>query len=92
MLGRREVEGASFYRPHGCVFCAGRGLRGRMGLFEMFRMNSDLACAIADGVNEHELRRLHRKQGGRCLVDDGVEKCLAGLTTVGEVGRVSSFL
>ena len=92
MLGRREVEGASFYRSHGCVFCAGRGLRGRMGLFEMFRMNSDLACAIADGVNEHELRRLHRKQGGRCLVDDGVEKCLAGLTTVGEVGRVSSFL
>ena len=92
MLGRREIEGASFCRPHGCVFCAGRGLRGRLGLFELFRMNADLACAIADGANEHELRRIHREHGGRCLVDDGIEKCLAGLTTIGEVGRVSSFV
>lgn len=92
LLGRNDVKGAAFYRPCGCVFCAGRGLRGRMGLFELFRTDADLAAAIADGANEHALRKLHRERGGRCLVDDGVEKCLAGLTTVNEVGRVSSFV
>lgn len=91
-LGRPEIKGSAFYRPHGCVFCAGRGLRGRMGLFELFRMDADIASAIADGANEHVLRQLYREHGGRSLVDDGIEKCLAGLTTVGEVGRVSSFV
>ena len=92
VLGQREIEGASFYRPHGCVFCAGRGLRGRTGLFELFRMDADIASAIADGANEHELRKLHREHGGRCLVDDGIGKCRIGQTTVDEVSRVSSFI
>ena len=91
-LGRPDVRGATFCRPHGCVFCAGRGLRGRTGLFELFQVNADLATAIAEGANEHTLRKFHRELGGRSIVDDGVEKCLAGLTTVGEVSRVASFI
>lgn len=92
VLGQREIEGAPFYRPRGCVFCAGRGLRGRTGLFELFRMDADIASAIADGANEHVLRKLYREHGGRCLVDDGIGKCRIGQTTVGEVSRVSSFV
>lgn len=88
-LGRRELEGAQVYGRGGCVYCAGRGLRGRIGLFELFRPDVDMQSAIADGASEHEIRRLYRAAGGRMLVDDGLDKCLAGLTTVDEVGRAA---
>ena len=32
-LGCGELVGAEVYERRGCVFCAGRGLRGRIGLF-----------------------------------------------------------
>jgi len=88
-LGRNDLVGAEIYDRRGCVFCAGRGLRGRIGLFELFRPNVDIQSAIADGAGEHEIRKLNRSAGGRTLLDDGIEKCLAGLTTVEEVGRVA---
>ena len=88
-LGRPDIMGTRVYGCGGCVFCAGRGLRGRIGLFEMFRPNVDIQSAIADGASEHEIRSLSSAAGGRTLLDDGVDKCLAGLTTVEEVGRVA---
>ena len=88
-LGRPDIEGAGVYGRGGCVYCAGRGLRGRIGLFELFRTNVDIQSAIADGAGEHEIRKLSSSAGGRTLLDDGVDKCLAGLTTVEEVARVA---
>ena len=88
-LGIKELEGHRIYRPRGCVYCAGRGLRGRTGLFEMFRPDVDISSAIADGMGEHELRQLYREKGGRTLLEDGVQKCLSGVTTISEVSRVA---
>lgn len=91
LLGRDDIVGSTLYRARGCVFCAGRGVRGRLGLFELFRPDVDIAAAIADGAGENEIRRAHRTRGGRRLADDGLAKCLAGLTTAREVGRVALF-
>lgn len=91
LLGRGDLVGETVYHPKGCVYCAGKGYLGRIGLFELFRPDVEVASAIADGANEHEIRRLHRAKGGRFLVDDGIDKCLTGLTSVGEVGRVSFY-
>ena len=88
-LGSDALVGQTLYRPGGCAYCAGRGLRGRLGLFELFRPDVEVASAIADGMGEHALRRLNQSRGGRTLLDDGLAKCLAGLTTVSEVGRVT---
>ena len=88
-LGRPDIEGAGVYDRGGCVYCAGRGLRSRIGLFELFRPNVDIQSAIADGASEHEIRGISSSAGGRTLLDDGVDKCLAGLTTVEEVARVA---
>ena len=90
-LGRHDLAGATVYRSRGCVYCAGKGMCGRLGLFELFRPDVDIASAIADGVGEHDIRRAFRANGGRCLVDDGIEKCMNGLTTLSEVGRVALY-
>lgn len=89
LMGRPTAVGTQVFAPHGCVYCAGRGLRGRMGLFEMFRPDGDVGAAISDGAHEMEIRKLARSKGCRSLLDDGWEKCLSGLTTVSEVARVA---
>ncbi len=89
MFGTPLLEGSTVYRAHGCVCCAGRGLRGRLGLFELFRPNVDIASAIADGAPEPELRRLCAASGYRTLLDDGWMKCQRGETATSEVFRVA---
>ena len=89
MLGRPELEGKTAWRPHGCVYCAGRGLRGRMGLFEFFKPDVTVSSAIASGATESQIATYRREQGEKTLMDDGLEKCLAGLTTIREVHRVA---
>lgn len=89
LLGHSELEGQTFYRPRGCVYCAGRGLRGRLGLFELFRPDLDVSSAIALGRTEPEIKALLREKGQRTLLHDGIYKCLNGLTTAREVSRVA---
>ena len=60
-----------------------------MGLFEFFRPDTELASAIAAGMPEQELAMLRRKHGQRTLTEDGLGKCLSGLTTLKEVYRVA---
>ena len=88
-FGMPDLEGRTVWRPRGCVYCAGRGMRGRIGLFEFFKPDSEISSAIASGVPEGELVRLSRIHGERSLVEDGLSKCLNGLTTLDEVYRVA---
>ena len=89
LFGHPELEGRTVWRPHGCVYCAGRGMRGRLGLFEFFRPDSVISSAIASGAAEAEIDSLRRAQGQRTLMEDGLGKCLSGLTTLREVYRVA---
>ena len=86
---RPELEGRPAWRAHGCVYCGGRGLRGRTGLFELFGPDSETAAAIAAGVPEGRLCELRRARGERTLADEGILKCLSGMTTIREVQRVA---
>ena len=89
LFSRPELEGRTVWKPHGCVYCAGRGLRGRMGLFEFFKPDLEMSTAIAAGATEPELAALRRAHGERTLTEDGLGKCLAGYTTLREVYRVA---
>ena len=91
MFGRPELEGQTAFRPHGCVYCAGRGLRGRMGLFEFFKPDTDISSAIASGASESTIVAMRRERGQLSLTDDGIKKCLSGLTTLREVNRVAGL-
>lgn len=90
-FGMPDLEGRTVWRPRGCVHCAGRGMRGRIGLFEFFKPDGEISSAIASGVPEGELVRLSRIHGERSLVEDGIAKCLNGLTTLDEVYRVAGM-
>ncbi len=73
------------YEPAGCPLCTGTGYRGRIGLFETLWIDEALAQLIAEGANEGQL--VAAAQDYVALWDDGRDKLLAGITSLGEVLR-----
>jgi type IV pilus assembly protein PilB len=89
-LGREELAGLKAFAPAGCLYCAGRGYAGRIGLFECLEPDAALGARIADGWDEGRLLEELRKKGFRSLMDDAVAKVLEGVTTVAEVLDVTN--
>lgn len=83
-----ESEEATFFSPVGCSDCSGKGYRGRIGIYELALIGSDLRRMIQDGVPEQDMEAA--AFGGRnTLASNGRELVLGGVTTIEEVLRVS---
>lgn len=74
----------------GCPKCHGRGFKGRVGIYELVPVTSEIRSLVAEKADIAELRVEARKQGFRSLLQDGLLKAAKGLTTVDEVLRVCS--
>ncbi|MSR61081.1 MAG: type II/IV secretion system protein [Planctomycetes bacterium] len=84
------VAGCKFARGRGCRACEGSGFRGRLALFELFELDSDLRDAVFRGEPLERIRASALASGRlRPLIHSGTSKILAGLTTVTEVLRVT---
>ncbi len=71
-----------------CERCLGTGYYGRVGVFEIMRMTDELRQLTADRQDAVKLFHAARAQGFRTMMDDGLEKVTAGLTTKVELDRV----
>jgi general secretion pathway protein E len=87
-LGRPSLVGRAAWTPSaaGCPECLG-GYKGRTGIHELLAVSPALAEAIRTGAPPAELRRLAAEMGARDMLDDGVDKIMAGATSVAEVLR-----
>jgi type II secretory ATPase GspE/PulE/Tfp pilus assembly ATPase PilB-like protein len=74
----------------GCEACRGTGFRGRMAVHELLAATDEVRSLVARGVPVAELRAQAVADGMRTLKQDGIEKVLAGFTTLDEVRAVSS--
>ncbi len=90
-LGLRPdiVKKANFMRGKGCTYCAKTGYRGRMAIFELMVMSSQIREMTFKGEATQVIRKVARKQGMRTLFEDGMIKSLKGLTTLDEVLRIT---
>jgi type IV pilus assembly protein PilB len=84
-FGIADAAGETVYESAGCLYCAGRGFSGRMGLFECLAPDLELTALIAKGAPEVELAAHLRRSNFKTLLADGAAKVRAGLTTVREV-------
>lgn len=87
LLGGAIKPGKKLWRKGGCEACHHEGYRGRAGLYEVVAVDDRLQAMIHNGVAEAELERAARVDNP-ALLDDGVAKVKAGVTTVEEVARV----
>ncbi|MCL4207046.1 MAG: GspE/PulE family protein [Pirellulaceae bacterium] len=84
-LGNPDAAGQVVYEPAGCLYCANRGLVGRLGLFELLPVDESVSRHIVDGADEAALAGEIRRRGIPRLVDDALSKLYEGQTTVQEV-------
>jgi general secretion pathway protein E len=78
----------SLKSPVGCDRCRGTGYRGRIGLFEIFRLNDDMHELVLKRESTRTLADCARRNGMRTLGQSGWDKVKAGYTTLDEVLRV----
>lgn len=88
-LGMPFEKDRLIYRAHGCESCDSTGYKGRTGIFELMVMDENLRRAIDQGATEQALHELAAKKGYRSYREDGVQKILAGITSVEEVLQAS---
>jgi type IV pilus assembly protein PilB len=80
---------ANFMKGKGCQNCNRTGYRGRMGIYELLTMTSQIREMTFKGEPTQTIRKMARKQGMHTLFEDGMIKALKGLTTLEEVLRIT---
>lgn len=83
-----EALGAELYKAVGCDECAGTGYRGRVGLFEVMELDSELQRRFIARAPSEVLRSIAIEHGMRPLRRDGLDKVKAGITSLDELNRV----
>ena len=86
--GRSHVrlpESPRFYAGRGCPKCLTSGYSGRVAVYEVLEVTPQLEKAIENGASHSKLRELAMAEGMIDLAAGGMERALAGQTSVEEV-------
>lgn len=85
----------AFYRVHRhsgtgkpCPTCKGSGYKGRIGVYEVLRMNEKMATAVSSGASTDVIRQLALEAGMVTLLGYSLDLVRQGHTTLEEVGRM----
>ena len=71
-----------------CPICGGSGYKGRVGIYEVMKINENLRELIMKQSNADVIRENAFKVDGRSLLDYGMELVKNEITTIEEVERV----
>jgi type II secretory ATPase GspE/PulE/Tfp pilus assembly ATPase PilB-like protein len=77
------------YQEKGCPSCNGTGFRGRTGLHELMIFDNSIRELLIGRPSMQTIRQVARKGGMKTLLEAGVGKVLAGITSVSEMQRVA---
>jgi type IV pilus assembly protein PilB len=86
--GYKALVDLEAYEPVGCRRCAGSGYRGRVGLYEVMSVSSEVRSLALARRPAEEMCEVAVRQGMRRLRDDGLEKVKQGRTSIAEIARV----
>jgi general secretion pathway protein E len=88
MLGL--TAGERVHEPGGCEYCGGTGYRGRVGVFEILNVTEGIRGLVDKQFGSTAIDRAAIDAGMTTMIDDGVAKCRAGVTSAAEVLRVTT--
>ena len=88
----RHLFGANtpdtLFQGVGCSECRGIGYKGRIGVFELLTLNSELRRMITNRASEEEILEAARRNGLSTLREQALELVRQGVTTLEEVTRI----
>jgi len=76
--------------PVGCERCGGTGYRGRCGVFEILEMKEDVRHLVESQSDWASIDKVAVRNGMTTMIDDGLAKIRAGMTSAAEVLRVTT--
>ncbi len=75
------------YHSPGCQACKGKGVSGRIALFEILEMTPQMREIVSSGAIEAKIFEESKRQGMITLRQDGILKALDGLVSIEDVLR-----
>jgi len=94
LMASREAD-VTFFKAHHhspdepvCAHCKGSGYKGRVGVYQVLRIQEDMATAISKGASTDVIRQLALESGMVTLLGYSLELVRKGETTLEEVGRM----
>ena len=79
----------TLYRAAGCAACGGTGYKGRLGIHELLTADHEVRRLIRTRTPSSEILACARQKGMKTLVQDGIVKCLKGLTDLRQVAAAT---
>ena len=80
-----SMGGIKYYHGKGCAECRETGFTGRIGIYEVLAVTEKIRELIAKRVSTDVIREEARNEGMVSMLEDGISKVGAGLTTLEEV-------
>jgi len=85
-----KYDEAVFHQGVGCTYCHHTGYKGQVGVYEFLEITPEMLFALKE-KNSEELRKIALKQPTfRPLILSGLAFAVEGVTTVGEVMRITT--
>jgi len=90
-LGVPEEEAGAFicYKGKGCTACNGSGYKGRIALYEVLPISSEIREMVLEGASSDDLKKTAIRLGMKSLRTSGLTKVKEGITSIEEVMRVT---
>jgi type IV pilus assembly protein PilB len=83
-----DWNNVTLYRAVGCARCNHTGYKGRMGIYEVMPVSEAIERLIVERKSADEIMRVAMAEGMVTLRQDGLERVLAGKTSIEEISRV----
>jgi len=83
-----QVKAKKLFKGTGCKSCSGTGYHGRTGIFELFAKEDEVEDLILKNSKDSEIKTYLESAGMKSLMVSGLEKVVAGETTIEELERV----
>jgi type II secretory ATPase GspE/PulE/Tfp pilus assembly ATPase PilB-like protein len=72
----------------GCDLCDHKSYKGRIGIYEVLEVNEDIRQLIVGHADAAQIKQQALKNGMRTMIEDGLLKAKAGVTTIEEILRI----
>lgn len=82
--------GNVIFEPAGCERCGGVGYRGRIGVFEVLEMKEEVRALVEEQSDWESIDKVAIRNGMTTMIEDGLAKCLSGMTSAAEILRVTT--
>ncbi len=88
-FSEEDAKTVKCYRGKGCPACNGSGYRGRIALYEVMPVVSEIKELVLEGASADEIKKTAVKLGMQTMRMSGLNKIKEGTTTIEEVLRIT---